>query len=318
MLMSLILIVVGGVLLYLGAESLVRGSAAIALKFGISPLVIGLTVVAYGTSTPELIVSIQAALSNHGDIAVGNVIGSNIFNIAMILGLCALIRPLAAPQQLIKIDAPIMLLVGFAGLFIIYNHLISRLEGLILVAGLIAYTGFNFWYARRHASESQKDNQIPAKINNGGLLKYYGFDTFLIILGLGLLVLGSNFFVEGSVQLARLLGISEAVIGLTIVAAGTSLPELATSVVAAAKKQADIAIGNIVGSNIYNILAILGISASLKPIHAPNISAVDLYTMLGLSLMLCCIIFISKGIKRWQGGLFVLLYLIYLYYLWPV
>ncbi len=316
--MSLILIVVGGVLLYLGAESLVRGSAAIALKFGISPLVIGLTVVAYGTSTPELIVSIQAALSNHGDIAVGNVIGSNIFNIAMILGLCALIRPLAAPQQLIKIDAPIMLLVGFAGLFIIYNHLISRLEGLILVAGLIAYTGFNFWYARRHASESQKDNQIPAKINNGGLLKYYGFDTFLIILGLGLLVLGSNFFVEGSVQLARLLGISEAVIGLTIVAAGTSLPELATSVVAAAKKQADIAIGNIVGSNIYNILAILGISASLKPIHAPNISAVDLYTMLGLSLMLCCIIFISKGIKRWQGGLFVLLYLIYLYYLWPV
>jgi cation:H+ antiporter len=302
------------VLLFLGAEWLVRGSSALALRLGITPLVIGLTVVAYGTSMPEMVVSTVAALKGQGNIAVGNVVGSNIFNVCVILGLSALALPLQVKVQLIRLDAPLM--VGVSLLFVVFfrDFHISRGEAGLLLAGIIVYTVGSVIFARKEVSAEVQAEFTEAVVRPRGKLWR---DLLLILGGLAVLVLGSRLLVTNAVELARLLGISEAVIGLTIVAAGTSMPELATSVVAAFRKQADIAIGNIVGSNLYNLLAIVGVSGLLAPLHAPGIRMLDLYVMLGTSIALLPLMWSGFVLKRWEGAVLLAAYGGYLYVLWP-
>ncbi len=314
--MSITLLLLAGlVALYFGAEWLVRGGASFAVRLGVTPLMVGLTVVAYGTSTPELIVSSMAAAQGNGAIAIGNVVGSNIFNICFILGLTALISPMRVQFQLVKWDTPIM--VGVAVLFLLFflDLRIARWEALVFLAGIVVYTVFNVKLARQQASQQvlQEFDEASPK-PTGTLWK----DLLLILGGLAVLVLGSRLFVSGSVQLAKWLGVSDAVIGLTIIAAGTSLPELASSLMAAFRKQPDIAIGNVVGSNIYNILAILGVSGVIRhPLDGQGVGLTDTWIMMGVSCLLLVIAWTGFKLKRWEGALLLALYGGYLWHLWP-
>ncbi|MBC2602361.1 calcium/sodium antiporter [Puniceicoccus vermicola] len=306
----MISILVGILLLYLGAESLVRGSSQLAAKFGIPPLIVGLTIVAFGTSAPELTVSLSAAFNGANGVSVGNVVGSNIFNIAVILGITALIRPPNVQINIIRREIPFLIFVTLIGSFLILHGSVSRLAGLTLFLGLCAYTVYCIREARKESSENSADPS-PVKTYPTWLC------GLLIILGLGVLVFGSHLFVEGAVSLARRFGVSEAIIGLTIVAAGTSLPELATSVLAALKKESDVAIGNIIGSCIFNILCILGLTASILPIEVTDIGRLDVALMLGLSIVLLPFAFSQRKISRLEGACFLAAYGIYLYCLWP-
>lgn len=305
----MISILIGILLLYIGAESLVRGSSHLAAHFGIPPLIIGLTVVAFGTSAPELTVSLSAALKGVGDVAVGNVIGSNIFNIAVILGITALIRPPSVHLDLIRREIPLMIFVSILGFGLISYGEIPRIPGMMLFLGLCTYIVFSI-----RAAKSQPAVDLPDPAIRRPPLWICGA---LIVAGLGVLVLGANLFVIGSVATARAFGVPEAVIGLTIVAAGTSLPELATSLVAAFKKESDVAIGNIVGSNIFNILCILGLTASIQPIQVGGIGMRDAAFMLGLSILLLPFAFSQRYISRVEGFIFLSVYGVYLYVLWP-
>ena len=310
---SYILFIIGSlVVLYFGAEWLVKGAASVAERFGVSSLVVGLTVVAFGTSTPELIVSTQAALDGFGGISIGNVMGSNIGNIGLILGISALIYPLKAQMQLIRFDTPVMILTTLLFLVLFLDQRIGRIEGIVFVAGAMAYTIFNIIKSRKeHLKKVLKeyDDAVP-KIS-----RHWALDVLFIIAGFAALIIGSEFLVDNAVHLARLLGLSEAVIGLTIVAIGTSMPELATSVVAAIKKQPDIAIGNVVGSNIFNILGILGISSLIKPIATPDINLTDSLVMIGMSLLLLPFIRSGFTLRRWEGALLLAMYIAYVTYL---
>lgn len=314
--MTIALFLTGGlVALYYGAEWLVRGSASLALRLGVTPLLVGLTVVAFGTSAPELVVSSVAVLKGQGGIAIGNVVGSNIFNIGVILGLTALVCPLRVQLQLLKSDAPIML--GVAALFVWFfrDGVIQLLEALTFLALIIGYTLMNARLARRQASaELEKEFAEGVPPPTGSL----GKDLGLIVIGLVVLVIGSRLFVAGAVDLARWLGWSEAVIGLTIVAAGTSLPELASSLMAAWRRQPDLAVGNVIGSNIYNILAILGFSGVLaSPVVGTGVNQVDSWVMLGITAVLLPIAWTGFELRRWEGGLLLALYGGYLWHLWP-
>lgn len=304
------LIIAGMLLLYLGAESLVRGSSRLAAYFGIPPLVIGLTIVAFGTSAPELTVSLSAALKGASDVAVGNVIGSNIFNIAVILGITAMIRPPSVHLDLIRREIPILILVTVLGGGLILFGQISRITGVLLFLGLCVYTIQSIRNGRNQPVDPLA--ALPASADSR--VWRHGV---MIVAGLGILVLGSQMFVSGAVAMARDYGLSEAVIGLTIVAAGTSLPELATSVVAAIRKESDVAIGNIVGSNIFNILCILGLTATITPIRIAGIGLNDAAFMLGLALLLLPFAFTQRLITRWEGGVFLGIYGVYLFLLWP-
>lgn len=308
----ILFIIISLAVLYIGASGLVKGAASMAERLGVSALVVGLTVVAFGTSTPELIVSIQATTEGFGGISIGNVVGSNIANIGLILGLSALIYPLKAHMQLIRFDAPVM--IGTALLFLVFylDNRISRIEGLVFLAGIIGYTVFNI-------IKSHKENQkLVIKEYEDAVPKvsrHWAIDVLFIIAGLAALMIGSEFLVDNAVKLARMLGLSEAVIGLTIVAVGTSTPELATSVVAAFKKQPDIAIGNVIGSNIFNMLSILGISALVKPIEAPGINLTDTLVMIGLSMLLLPFIKTGFTLRRWEAALMLAIYIGYIVYL---
>lgn len=310
-----LMLVAGLVALYFGAEWLVRGGASMAVRFGVTPLLAGLTVVAYGTSTPELVVSCLAASRGQGDIAIGNAVGSNIFNIGVILGLTALLCPMRVQLQLLRLDTPVM--VGVAGLFLVFflDRQIERWEALVFLGLIVAYTLVNIRLARRQASaevHQEFDEGVPKPTDAGWK------DFAFIGAGLVMLVLGSRLFVTGAVDLARLLKVSEAVIGLTIVAAGTSLPELASSLIAAWRKQPDIAIGNVVGSNIYNILAILGVSGVIAPpIIGQGVSRTDIWVMLGISVGLLVVAWSGFRLKRWEGALLLAAYAAYLWHLWP-
>ena len=310
-----LLLLAGLVALYFGAEWLVRGGASLAVRLGVTPLLVGLTVVAYGTSTPELIVSSTAAAQGQGAIAIGNVVGSNIFNIGVILGLTALVAPMRVQLQLLKFDTPVM--VGVALLFLLFfrDGSIQRWESLVFLAGIVLYTVVNVRLARRQASADVRqefDDSVPKPTGSPWT------DTGLIVAGLATLVLGSRLFVTGAVDLARLFDISDAVIGLTIVAAGTSLPELASSLMAAWRKQPDIAIGNVVGSNIYNILAILGVSGMIaSPVNGQGVSLTDTLIMIGFSVLLLVIAWTGFKLRRWEGALLLALYGVYLWHLWP-
>lgn len=307
-------IVLSLVLLYYGAEGLVRGSSSLALRLGITPLVVGLTVVAMGTSAPEVLVSVKAALAGKGDLAVGNVIGSNIFNIGAILGLTALIAPMRVQLQVLKFDAPVMLGVCCLTPLLLLDHTIRRWEGALLFSGIILYLAMNVWIARRTATPevaSEFEGGVPQRSRSAAL------DVLFILGGLGLLVLGARLLTDNAVLLARAFGVTEAVIGLTIVAAGTSVPELAASLVAAVRKESDIAIGNVIGSNIFNVLSILGIGAIASPLVVSQIRMTDIVVMLGFSAALIPILWTGLRISRLEGGVLFAAFLAYMVSLWP-
>jgi len=293
---------------------LVKGAASAASNLGVSSLAIGLTVVAFGTSAPEMTVSVQAALEGLGDIAATNVVGSNIFNIAFILGLAALICPIRVTRQLIRWDVPVMIGVSILCILFLLDRHISRLEGLFFFIGIVIYTIWTFRQAKCRPDPALDLAGFPKQDQpKKGLLMAAG----LIVFGLALLVLGSKALISGSLRIARSYGVSEAVIGLTIISAGTSLPELATSVVAALRKQPDISIGNIVGSNIFNILAILGLSSLLKPYSSPGLTNVDLAAMLAMAMLSLPFLWSRYILSRIEGILFLILYGLYLWHLWP-
>lgn len=310
MITSVTLLILSLFALYIGAGWLVKGSTELALKARISNLVIGLTIVAFGTSAPELVVSLNASLSGQGDIAVGNIIGSNIFNIAVILGISAAIHPLQAKRQLTRLDIPILIVATVVFTLLFWNGTLNRLEGCLFLAGIIIYTVFSLYYSRKHEKKIEEQTGELEKQPE----PWYK-DVLYIGGGLVILIFASNLLVDNAVSIAQELGVSEAVIGLIIVAAGTSLPELATSVVSALKKNPDIAIGNIVGSNLFNILAIAGTSSVVNPIVAKNVNYVDLLVMLGLSLLLLPLAKSGQKISRTEGWALIVMYLCYLAWL---
>lgn len=313
-LMTFVYLIAGLALLVAGAEVLVRGAARLAARFGIPPLVIGLTVVAFGTSAPEMAVSVQSASNGQGDIAVGNALGSNIFNVLMILGLSALVIPLTVSRQLIRLDVPLMIGASLLAWLLAIDQHYGRLDGLLLFAGIVAYTAFQV-RSGLNAKANGESNEFEEEYGGRpeghlALLGHLGF----VVLGLALLVWGSDLLVDAAVTLARALGLSELVIGLTIIAAGTSLPELATSVMAAFKGERDIAVGNIVGSNIFNLLAVLGLASLVAPgpiSVSPNALAFDYPVMLAAAVACLPIFFTGYCINRWEGLLFFGYYLAY-------
>lgn len=318
-LLTIAYLIGGLVLLVLGAEALVRGAAKLAARFGISPLIIGLTVVAFGTSAPETAVSIQATLNGNGDIAVGNVIGSNIANILLILGLSALVAPLLVSRQLVRLDVPVMIGAGVLTYMLAWNGSISRLDGAILLASLLLYTCFLVIASKREKGRAAVDEfAIEFGADDQARPWSWVLQLLLILLGLGLLMVGSQLLIEGAVALARALGLSELVIGLTVIAVGTSMPELATSLMAVYRGERDIAVGNIVGSCIFNLLLVLGAGALVSADGlsiSPNALAFDLPVMLAVFAACLPIFFSGYRINRWEGVLFFGYYLAYTLYL---
>jgi len=314
--------VLGLLTLVLGAELLVRGASRLALAFGISPLVVGLTVVAFGTSAPEMAVSVQSAWSGQVDLALGNVVGSNIFNVLFILGMSALIVPLVVHQQVIRQEVPVMIGVSLLLWALAWDGGISRWEGLLLFGLAVGYTVLLVRQSRRETASAQA--QVDAEYADAfdGVPKnwddHWGVQVLFILAGLALLVVGAGWLVEAAVGFARYLGVSELVIGLTIVAAGTSLPEVATSILAAVRGQRDIAVGNVVGSNIFNILAVLGLAASVAPgdlTVAATMPVFDIPVMVAVAVACLPIFFTGNRIDRWEGGVFLVLYASYTLYL---
>jgi cation:H+ antiporter len=314
MLLSTFYLIVSLILLYFGATWLVKGSSALALKAGVSPLVAGLTVVAFGTSSPELVVGISAALSAHGNIAIGNVVGSNMFNICIILGISAVISPLKIKMQLLKFDIPVLIIATIGFMIFFADRNINRVEGIILFASLLLYIVANIILSRREKSKEILD--VFDKSVPSGNSKWY-WSVAMVVIGIGILVAGSELLIKGAVEIARNLGVGETIISITIIAVGTSIPELASSVVATVKKEYDIAIGNVVGSSIFNILGIIGISSAISPLSAIAISNIDLFAMVGVTLLLLPFFRSHYTMKRDEGIFMIGLYLIYMYYLWP-
>ena len=318
--MNILLFLAGLVALVIGAELLVRGASKLALSFGISPLVVGLTIVAFGTSAPEVAVSVGAVLDGRTDIAIGNVVGSNIFNVLFILGLSALIVPLVVNIQLIRQEVPIMLGASVLLLALGMDGVLSWFDGAVLFTLLIAYTVFLVVQSRRETKAAQDeyaqeiqpaaqgawDSKLPAQLA-------------LIAAGLVALVLGSDWLVTASVAFAKAMGVSDLVIGLTIVAAGTSMPEVATSITAAIKGERDIAVGNVVGSNTFNILGCLGISGLVSGEAGLAMSQAlmnfDIWVMLAVALACLPVFMTGREIARWEGGVFIVYYCAYVTYL---
>ncbi len=301
-----------------GAELLVRGASRLALRFGISPLVIGLTVVAFGTSSPELAVGVRSGLAGQSDIAVGNVVGSNIFNVLVVLGVSALIAPLLVQQKLVRFEVPLVVGLSVLVLVMAQDGRIGPFDGLLLVGGLIAYTVLVIRQSRRESSPVQAEYEKEFGVIASGWLARLPMQIGFILGGLVLLVVGSTWLVDSAVLVARTLEISEAVIGLTIVAAGTSLPELATSVVAALRGERDIAIGNVVGSSMFNLLCILGIAALVTPgglSVAPALVFFDIPVMIAVAIACLPVFATGHRIERWEGALFLGYYIAYLTYL---
>ena len=315
------LIFLGGLtLLIIGANLLVRGASKLALSFGISPLVVGLTIVAFGTSAPEVAVSVGAVLDGKTDIAIGNVVGSNIFNVLFILGLSALIAPLVVNIQLIRQEVPIMLGASLLLLALGLDGRLSFLDGGFLFLLLVAYTVFLVVQSRREsqrAKDEYADQIKPAEA--GSWDSRLPAQLLLIGAGLAALVFGSDYLVQASVNFAKAMGVSDLVIGLTIVAAGTSMPEVATSITAAIKGERDIAVGNVVGSNTFNILGCLGlsglVSGDLGLAMAPSLLAFDIWVMLAVALACLPVFMTGREIARWEGGVFLGYYVAYMVYL---
>ena len=314
MIASVLWILASFVILFVGAELLVRGGASMALKLGLSPLVVGLTVMAYGTSMPELIVSLKAAMLGQPDIAIGNVVGSNIFNIAIILGLAAVVFPISTHLQVLKWDAPVVLGVTLLSPLAFLDGQVSRVECGVFLVGAVFCTWWTVRMARRDEAAKVEMAADAPEIRKRGKL---WLDFVLIGVGLGVLVLGSRLLVDHAVVVAKSFGVSEAVIGLTIIAAGTSMPELATSVVAALRRQSDIALGNVLGSNLFNILFVLGGSSVIHPIRTAAMNPLDLGVMIGLTAVLVPMLVTGRRLSRLEGLLLVGTYGGYLFLMWP-
>lgn len=308
-------LVLGLVILTVGAEFLVRGASRLAAAAGVSALVVGLTIVAYGTSAPEMVVSAQASLAGQPDVALGNVVGSNIFNVLFILGISALIIPLGVSEQLIRFEVPLMIGLSCAVLVLGYDGRIGRFDGIALVAGILAYTVWVVVKSRQEAAEVQAEYAAEFdgrahRITVSYVLRQVG----MLTLGLLLLILGSRWFVQAAILIARDLGISELVIGLTIVAAGTSLPEVATSIVAALRGERDIAVGNVVGSNIFNIMGVLGVAGmiSSEGVMVSDVALrLDIPVMIAVAVACLPIFFTGHKISRWEGAIFLAYYAAY-------
>jgi cation:H+ antiporter len=320
---EILLILPGLVLLIAGGEWLVRGASRLAAALGVSPIVIGLSVVAFGTSAPELAVSVLSAFKGQPDIAVGNVVGSNIVNMLLILGLSAVVSPLAIHLRLIKFEVPFMIFVSLLFLGLCYDGRLSRMDGVVLV---VIFAGYLYWMGRTARKEPEMQEELKEELQEyeqfvriaKPSVGAFAMMGLLIVGGLAGLVLGSEWLIRGAVSLARALGVSELVIGLTIVAAGTSLPELATSVIASLRGERDISVGNVVGSNIFNILSVLGISTVVSPQGlsvAPAVLHFDGWVMLAVAVACLPVFFNGFEINRWEGALFVGYYIAYVTYL---
>ena len=309
----LMFLVLGLIALFIGAEGLIRGSSNLAIKIGITPLVVGLTVVAFGTGTPELVVSLKAALIGNSSISLGNVVGSNITNVAFILGVSAIIRPLNVQANVIRREIPIMIGVSILMLILLLDGELGFIEGLLFIIGIICYTVVNIIMARKE-KHTIVENEFKEGLKSNMTIP---FSVVVILGGLGFLILGANYFLNSAISIAKAIGVSDAIIGLTVVAFGTSLPELITAGVASYKKESDIAIGNVVGSNIFNILAILGITALIIPVKAGDLNYIDLGVMLFAALILLPLSKSGFKISRLEGGFLLLGYIVYIYYLLP-
>lgn len=307
-LMTLVHLLGGLVLLVLGGDAVVRSAAILGLRFGLSPLATGLTIVAFGTSAPELVVNLNAASMGATDLAVGNVVGSNIANIGLVLGISAMVMPLHMDIRIIRKDIWIMIGSGLLAAFFLATDSLNRTEGFALVFLIIAYTLFNIRAARSARPESQASFEAAMSHKDWGLL----IDLAILLLGLGALVAGAHLFVGGAVDTASYLGVSNAVIGLTVVAVGTSLPELATTAIAAYRGHGAMAIGNVVGSNIFNILSVLGFTAVIYPVSRGEINVVDLAMFLLTALVLLRFISTGSRMNRWEGAVLFLGYITYM------
>lgn len=314
MTVALALFIGGLAVLVLGGELLVRGATTVARLAGLTPAVIGLTIVALGTSTPELVVSVLAAVGGEPDIAVGNAIGSNIFNIAIVLGITALVIPLPVEGNAVRLEWPFMVLASFAALLVASDGTIGRLEGGLFVVALALFVAFSVRLARRDVKRAERGQLVAAtdahELKGGGGRPLVAVGA--IVAGLLLLVVGGRLMVDGAVAIARLIGMTERVIGLTVVAAGTSAPELVTSLVAAFRGRTDVAVANIIGSNIFNILGILGVAALIQPTPVSQaLLSSDFLWMIGLSLLLFPLMRSRYVVTRVEGGVLVAVYGVY-------
>jgi cation:H+ antiporter len=316
MMLQVVMFVLGLLALIVGAETMVRGASRLAVSWGISPLVVGLTVVAFGTSAPEMAVSVGAALSGSSDLAIGNVVGSNIANVLLILGISALIAPLLVHEQIIRQEIPIMIGASLVVVAMALDGHIGRIEAGLLFALVIAYTVFLVVQSRR-ASQATED-EFSSEIPTSQWDRHWGVQAALVIGGLALLVLGADWLVGAAVTFAKVMGVSDLVIGLTVVAVGTSMPEIATSLIAALRGQRDIAVGNVVGSNVFNLLAVLGAAGlvSTSGLSVPDAARnFDLWVMLAVAFACLPILLTGREIARWEGGVFLGYYAAYLLYL---
>jgi len=309
--MMFVLLFGGLVTLIVGADLMVRGSVKLAAAIGVSGLTIGLTVVAFGTSAPELAVSARAALSGQAGIAVGNVVGSNVFNVLFILGLSATIVPLTVSRQLIRMDVPIMIAVSVLVFGLALDGRISQVEGGFLLVGLLVYTLWTVWQGR----QSQNCEPLEVSVSQTSFWQMM-ICVGLVGIGLAFLVIGARWLVDGAVDVARSWGVSEQMIGLTVVAAGTSMPEVVTSVMASVKGERDIAVGNVVGSNIFNLLGVLGVAGAIAPIDVSSQTLwADLPIMLAVAVACLPVFFTGQMIARWEGALFLGYYVFYMAFL---
>lgn len=308
MVSSVISILIGLAILTVGAELLVRGGASLALRLGISPLVIGLTIIAMGTGSPEFVVSLEAALKGNSGIALGNVIGSNIANIALILGCSALVKPMVVKAQILRREMPVLMAVSAFLVIVMWDGVLSRIDGGLLTLGFIAYTAGAYFLTQGGESKEVEDEYSEAVTPTG---RAGWVDALFVAGGLVALLIGANIFVGGAVDIAKVAGLSEAVIGLTIVAIGTSLPELATSVVASYRDEADISFGNAIGSNVFNVLGVLGIAAMISPITADGIRSLDIGVFIGTVVILWAMLGRAYLLGRFEGIVLLMGYVIY-------
>lgn len=310
--LNILMLLSGIVLLTCGGEALIRGSLAVARRLSVSPLLSGLVIVGFGTSAPELVVSVNAAIEGQPDIAIGNVVGSNISNILLILGICAVITPLAVKPLVLKRDAVTLVAASLLFLVLVGGHALGRLDAVILIGALLTYLVWAYVSERFHAAPSGQLHQAEAdELTTAPSSTLWMFTA--VVVGLSLLIGGSQVLLMGATGIAEHFGVPEAVIGLTVVAVGTSLPELSISVIAALRRHADVAVGNILGSNIFNLLGILGVSAFLQPlpIHA-RVLAFDQWVMLGTSLLLLLFLYTGRRLSRLEGSTLLAGYGLYL------
>ena len=319
--MNILLLIGGLILILLGANGLTDGAASVAKRFRIPPIVIGLTIVAFGTSAPELTVSVSSALKGSADIAIGNVVGSNIFNTLMIVGCTALFAPIVITRNTLRKEIPLCILSSIV-LLICANdvfldkapeNILNRVDGLLLLCFFVIFMGYTFAIASKPVTtEQQAEHPVIEEETEIKSLPWWQ-SILYIIGGLAALIYGGQLFVDGATGIARNLGVSESIIGLTLVAGGTSLPELATSIVAALKKNPEIAIGNVIGSNLFNIFFVLGCSASITPLHLSGITNFDLLTLVGSGILLWLfgLFFAKRTITRIEGGIMILCYVAY-------